>query len=105
MGKAVIEGSVIYLLIRGIQMRLSHVRIKNLRSFEDVSIPINAYTCLVGANGAGKSTVLCALNVFFRETENATTDVTRLDQEDFFKKEINRVIEITLTFTDLSLEA
>ncbi len=60
-------------------MKLSKVRIKNLRSFEDAEIPINSYTCMVGANGAGKSTVLCALNVFFRETENSSTDMTRLE--------------------------
>ncbi|MGY0782514.1 ATP-dependent nuclease [Azospirillum argentinense] len=90
---------------RGASMKLGHIRIKNLRSFEDAEVPVNDYTCLVGANGAGKSTVLCALNVFFRETENASTDMTRLDREDFFRKETDRPIEITLTFTDLSPEA
>jgi len=81
------------------------VRIKRLRSLEDVEVSFGDYTCLVGANGAGKSTVLCALNVFFRETENTGTDLTRLDQEDFFRKDTTKPIEITVTFTDLSPEA
>ena len=55
-------------------MKIASLRIKNLRSFSDVTIPFNDYTCLVGPNGAGKSTVLCALNLFFRETENVSTD-------------------------------
>ncbi len=70
-----------------------------------VTIPFNNYTCLVGPNGSGKSTVLCALNVFFRETANATTNLSRLDREDFHKKNTGAPGEITLTFGDLSPEA
>ena len=86
-------------------MRLESVRIKNLRSFADVTVPFNDYTCLVGPNGSGKSTVLCALNVFFRETENSGTDLSQLDREDFHQKNTAEPIEITVTFTDLSPEA
>lgn len=86
-------------------MRLESVRIKNLRSFSDVTVPFNDYTCLVGPNGSGKSTILCALNVFFRETENSGTDLSQLDREDFHQKNTAEPIEITITFTDLSPEA
>lgn len=86
-------------------MRIESLRIRNLRAFEDVTVNFNQYTCLVGANGAGKSTVLCALNVFFRETENTATDMSRLDREDFFNKETDRIIEITVTFVDLNADA
>jgi putative ATP-dependent endonuclease of OLD family len=86
-------------------MKIESVRIKNFRAFSDVTIPFNNYTCLVGPNGSGKSTVLCALNVFFRETANATTNLSRLDREDFHKKNTDAPIEITLTFIDLSPEA
>lgn len=83
-------------------MKIESVRIKNLRSFSDVTIPFNDYTCLVGANGAGKSTVLCALNVFFRETDNAVTDVTQLSEQDFHQRTTSSPIEITVTFVDLN---
>lgn len=83
-------------------MRIASVRIENFRSFKDATIPFNNYACLVGPNGAGKSTVLMALNVFFRESENLPTDLSQLDQEDFYCKEISVPIRITVTFTDLS---
>ena len=86
-------------------MKIESVRIKNLRSFADVTIPFNDYACLVGPNGSGKSTILCALNVFFREIENASTDLSQLDREDFHQKNTTEPIEITVTFRDLSAEA
>src|SRR6266852_5950633 len=86
-------------------MKISAVRIRNLRSFADVAVPFNDYTCLVGPNGSGKSTVLCALNVFFREIENASTDLSQLDREDFHQKNTANPIEITVTFEHLSTEA
>ena len=39
-------------------MRISSIRIENFRSFEDETLPLNNYACLVGPNGAGKATVL-----------------------------------------------
>lgn len=86
-------------------MKLESVRIKNLRSFADITVPLHDYTCLVGPNGSGKSTILCALNVFFRETQNSGTDLSHLDLEDFHQKNTAEPIEITVTFTDLSPEA
>jgi len=86
-------------------MRIKSVRIKNFRSFEDQTVEFDNHTCLVGANGAGKSTILCALNVFFRETQNASTDLTTLQAEDFFSKNTKEPVEITVEFTDLSKEA
>lgn len=64
-------------------MRIDSVHIKNFRAFKDEIISFDNYTCLIGANGAGKSTVLCALNVFFRETENSSTNLITLEKEDF----------------------
>lgn len=86
-------------------MRIRSVHIKNLRSIADQTVEFDRYNCLVGANGAGKSTVLCALNVFFRETQNATTDLTALQLEDFHAKNTSDPIEITVEFTGLSVEA
>ncbi|WP_289297557.1 AAA family ATPase [uncultured Reyranella sp.] len=86
-------------------MRIESIRIKNLRSFADVTVPLNKYACLVGPNGAGKSTVLCALNVFFRETNDVSTNLIQLSAEDFHQRNTKEPIEITVTFTDLSPEA
>jgi len=86
-------------------MRLESVRIQNLRSFEDATIEFSDYTCLVGPNGSGKSNVLCALNIFFRESEGYATDLNLLDAEDFHHKNTGEPITITVTFTDLGEEA
>ena len=86
-------------------MRIDSVRIENFRSFEDATVPFNDYACLVGPNGVGKSTVLTALNVFFREFENTPTDLSQLEQEDFHFRNTAVPIRITVTFADLSEEA
>ena len=86
-------------------MKIKSVRIENFRSFQDEEIPLNDYACLVGSNGAGKSTVLTALNVFFRESENTSTNLNLLTEEDFHCKNTEQPIRITVTFTGLSEEA
>jgi putative ATP-dependent endonuclease of OLD family len=86
-------------------MKIESVRIENFRSFKDETVFLDDYTCLVGPNGGGKSTVLCALNVFFRESENSSTDVVNLSAEDFHQKITDEPIRITVTFVDLNARA
>lgn len=86
-------------------MKIKSIRIENFRSFVDQTIPLNKYSCFVGANGAGKSTVLCALNVFFKEQELSATDTQKLCDEDFFEGKTDQPIRITLTFDDLNEKA
>lgn len=83
-------------------MRLEKLRIQNFRSFKDETIHFDSYTCLVGPNGCGKSTVLTALNVFFRNTTSAPTNTATLSEEDFHHRDTAEPIQITLTFKDLS---
>jgi hypothetical protein len=45
------------------------------------------------------------LNIFFRETENASTNLSDLDAEDFHNRTTDEPIEITVTFGDLSENA
>lgn len=86
-------------------MRLTQIRIKNFRSFDDETISFDEYTCLVGPNGSGKSTILQALNVFFRNTAGSSTNLHMFADEDFHHKNTDKPIEITLTFEKLSSEA
>lgn len=86
-------------------MQIKKVHMKNFRSFQDCEVHFDDYSVLVGVNGAGKSTVLYALNIFFRETENSNTDVSTLSEEDFHARNTAEPIEITITFGDLSEEA
>jgi predicted ATP-dependent endonuclease of OLD family len=86
-------------------MKIKSIRIENFRSFKDETIYFDDYTCFVGANGCGKSTVLNALNIFFRQNKDCMTDLCKLSIEDFHHKIIDNPITITVTFTDLSREA
>ena len=85
-------------------MKLKELKIENFRSFKNEQIFFDDYTCLVGANGCGKSTVLMALNVFFR---NSVTNgnIISLSKDDFHHGNISDPIKITLTFVGLSEEA
>lgn len=86
-------------------MRIDNIAINNFRSFSGVDLKLSPYTSLVGPNGGGKSTILCALNIFFRETENAATNLSDLDAEDFHDRKTDEPIEITVTFSDLNQDA
>lgn len=86
-------------------MKIQAVHIKNLRAIKEETVHFDDYTCFVGANGAGKSTVLLALNIFFRDGEETSTDVTSLSIEDFHQKDSANPIEVVVTFNDLSKEA
>jgi predicted ATPase len=86
-------------------MKLSKIRIENFRCFEDETVPLNEYTCLVGANGSGKSTVLTALRVFFGDSPGATGEFAKLQRDDFHNRNTSREISVTLTFSELEPEA
>lgn len=86
-------------------MKLRSIRVENFRSFRDQTIHLDDYACLVGPNGCGKSTVLLALNVFFRNSAASSANLLELTKEDFHLCETNQPIRITLTFNDLSDEA
>lgn len=78
-------------------MRIAEVRIEGYRCLQNVTVPIDEYTALVGTNGAGKSTVLYALDWFF----NGGT----LEAEDLCKSmaaEEDRAISVTVTFEKLT---
>ncbi|ARP40362.1 ATP-dependent nuclease [Vibrio syngnathi] len=86
-------------------MKIESIRVKNFRSFKDETILLDDYSCFVGSNGAGKSTVMNALNVFFRQFRDSKTDLSKLSKEDFHHKNTQLPIEITVTFNSLSAEA
>jgi len=86
-------------------MRIKSVRIQNLRAFKDETIHLDRYTPLVGANGSGKSTILCALNIFFRETAESPLNLLELQEEDFHGGNTSQPIEVTITFCDLGEDA
>jgi putative ATP-dependent endonuclease of OLD family len=73
-------------------MILKRVRIRNFRSIRDVTLELGAQTAIVGGNGAGKSTVLRAIEKFYSPS-------AAVELDDFFCRQVNDPIEIELTFT------
>jgi len=86
-------------------MEIESIRIENFRSFKDEKINFDNYSCFVGSNGTGKSTILHALNVFFRESKDSQTDLNSLTEDDFHHKDTSNDIKITVTFGSLSQDA
>lgn len=76
-------------------MYISSLRVRNFRSIRDETLPCDRLTALVGANGAGKSSFLQALYLFYHPGTTYTV-------EDFYNQDTSNEIVITVTFAGLS---
>ena len=83
-------------------MKIKSISIENFRSFKNCTVNLENYTSLVGSNGAGKSTVLYALNIFFQEAQSSPTNVKELTLDEFHNRDSSQPIKITVTFCELS---
>ncbi|MBC8198606.1 MAG: AAA family ATPase [Desulfobacteraceae bacterium] len=77
-------------------MKLKSVHIKNYRSCKDVPIEIGSMQALVGANNAGKSSIIRALDFLF----NPST--TKVDKETFWNCDVELQIWVEALFDELS---
>ncbi|CAN7151708.1 ATP-dependent nuclease [Rhizobium sp. LjRoot254] len=75
-------------------MQLERARIKNFRSLREVEVSFGAHTALIGGNGAGKSSILKAIEKFYSTSKSC-------DADDFFGRDQGQSIEIELTFHQL----
>ena len=75
-------------------MRIDQVHIRNYRCLDDVTVGLADLTILVGANGAGKSSVLHALRWFFEGGD--------LDPEDVGGQDPAESVSVSVYFTDLT---
>lgn len=76
-------------------MQLQRARIKNFRSLRDIDVEFGAHTALIGGNGAGKSSILKAIEMFYSTSKSC-------DADDYFGRDQTQPIEIELTFHQLS---
>lgn len=76
-------------------MQLIHARIKNFRSLKDISVKFGSHTALIGGNGAGKSSILKAIEKFYSTAKT-------LEIDDYFGRDQAEPVEIELTFSGLS---
>ncbi|MEH2202441.1 ATP-dependent nuclease [Nostoc sp.] len=83
-------------------MKLETVNVKRFRSIENTELDnCGDFNVLIGKNNTGKSSILLAINAFFEciKYGNVVKLNPKFSQEiDFFKRQTNLPIEITLTF-------
>ncbi len=79
-------------------MIIESIKITNLCSVKEETIPFDDLTILVGKNGAGKSTVLKALNYFYNTSNN-------IPKSDFYSENVELEIVITISFKNLNDKA
>lgn len=77
-------------------MRLVGVHIYNYRSCRDVELTLDGMHALVGANNAGKSSVLRALDFFFNPSSS------QIGAEAFWNKDTSLKIRVKCLFSDLT---
>ena len=75
-------------------MYISYVEISNFRALQQISIPLNQFSVLIGENDVGKTSFLYALDKFFIGKKLS-------EKKDWFKKETDDDIRIVLTFKDI----
>lgn len=78
-------------------MIIKSIHVRNFRSILDESLPCDRLTALVGRNGAGKSSFLRALELFY-------DPAARVTLEDFYAEDTSQDIGIAITFTELGRE-
>lgn len=77
-------------------MKIRTLRIRNFRCYKSLEISIDSMHALVGANNAGKSTVLRAMDFLFNPSTR------KIGEESFYCKDTALTIEVEGLFTDLN---
>lgn len=76
-------------------MIIKSVQVRNFRCIRDETLECEDLTVLVGPNGSGKSTFLRAIELFYALQ-------TRVTEEDFYNKNTDQPIVISIMFGDLT---
>jgi predicted ATPase len=76
-------------------MKLAQLKIENFRSCRDIVLEMGNIQAFVGANNAGKSSMLRALDFFFNPSTKS------LNEESFWNKDTSLEIRVEALFVDL----
>jgi predicted ATP-dependent endonuclease of OLD family len=82
-------------------MRIKRVRIQNFRSIKKIDFYPQKMCALIGANNAGKSNILKALNLLLGETWPSDRSI---DINDFHNGDVSNPIEISVWFDEPLIE-
>ena len=92
-----------------LELRDIHTYYGQIRAVQGISVTVNAgeMVCLIGANGAGKSTTLMTVSGIYSPVQGSVyfegEDITRTSAEDRVVLGISQVPEGRLVFPDLSV--
>ena len=75
-------------------MKISQVTIKNFQALQDISIPLQPFSVLIGENDSGKTSVLQALEQFYAGKKLSSPD-------DWCQRDTSQPIEISVTLSGL----
>ena len=76
-------------------MIVKSIHVKNFRSILDEQLTCDKLTILVGANGAGKSSFLRAIELFYGKAP-------KIEINDFYNENTTKEIVVSVTYTNLS---
>ncbi|MEW6658435.1 MAG: AAA family ATPase [Thermodesulfobacteriota bacterium] len=79
-------------------MIIESINVRNFRSILDETLQCEKLTALVGANGAGKSSFLKAIDLFYNPSP-------RIDSEDYYDRDTAKEIVVAIKFKNLSVDA
>ncbi len=74
-------------------MKIINVEIANFRALEQVSVPLNQFSVILGENDVGKTSLLYALETFFTQKKLS-------DEKCWYQSKTQTPIRIVLTFSD-----
>lgn len=75
---------------------VSHVRIKNFRSLENVDVKLGINNILIGQNNVGKSNFLKAIDIAFNGSKTLTEDDIFVEKDERLSKDKKATIDIKI---------
>lgn len=72
-------------------MHISSLKIKNYRGVKSDQLEASPFTCIIGENNAGKSTILLATSLFFSGTSLSKSDF--YDEEEPIEIELTEIVQ------------
>lgn len=76
---------------------VSHVRIKNFRSLENVDVKLGINNILIGQNNVGKSNFLKAIDIAFNGSKTLTEDDIFVEKDERLSKNKKAIIDVKIS--------
>jgi len=75
-------------------LKIDRIEVENFRSLKGINIKFDDLSAIIGRNGAGKSSILYALDAFYNVS-------AQFNEYDYFDRDTSKEIKITVTYSEL----